>query len=54
MEMKIYKKEHGNRKRTFFKNYNPDEAIDVKKTAKSYGVSAAAVYKWIEEYKKKN
>jgi transposase-like protein len=54
MENKIYEKVHGGRKKIFFDTYDPKVSIDVRKTAKSFGVSDQAVYKWLKEYKAKN
>ncbi len=55
LEMKIYKLDskatQRGRKKIFFESYNPEFAVDVKKTAESFGVSVQMVYKWIKSYK---
>ena len=52
--MKIYKSEKPfkprGRKAKFYEQYNPEESIDIKKTAESFGVSIQMVYRWIKSY----
>lgn len=44
----------GVKKKAFLDKYNPDDHINVKKTAESFGVTVQMVYRWIKSYEKNN